>query len=480
MTEPETTSVFRKYRRFFIILAVVLFIGIAVLVYWLLTRGKESTDDALVQGHLIPVNARVSGYIRFVNVNDNEHVPKGHLLVQLDRRDLTARLRNALANLASQKAQAAAANEQVAVTQHTAPSTAAQAAAATAIAVEGVTAAQSQLVSAQAQVISAEANVSAARQAYISLQTDVRAATEQVASAKSGVKAAKAEVDSAKAEAIRQANEAIRYESMYGEGAVSRQQYEAVIATNTSAQAALAGSRARLAAAQIAVSQAVARLAGAQALAARAKAQVTSTRAALSQAKAALNVAETAVIQAQARLKQAQAAQFGAEVAPQQIKISEAQRRAQLARIAQAEADVRNARLQLAYTAITSSVEGHVTQKSAEPGQYVQPGQALMAIVPLRNVWVVANFKETQVRHMRPGQRASISVDTYSGLRFKARVQSIEAATQEEFSLLPAQNATGNFVKVVHRVPVKIVFDKPFPKGVVLRPGMNVIATVYL
>jgi membrane fusion protein, multidrug efflux system len=125
-------------------------------------------------------------------------------------------------------------------------------------------------------------------------------------------------------------------------------------------------------------------------------------------------------------------------------------------------------------------VTGEAVSRNVNPGQYVQPGQALMAVVPLNDVWVTANFKETQIRGMKPGQRADIEVDTYSGRHFRGRVRGIGAASGEKLSLLPPENATGNFVKVVQRIPVRIVFDQPIPKGVVFRPGQNVIATVHV
>jgi membrane fusion protein (multidrug efflux system) len=141
---------------------------------------------------------------------------------------------------------------------------------------------------------------------------------------------------------------------------------------------------------------------------------------------------------------------------------------------------LRTARLQLSYTRIAAPVDGQVSQKSVEPGQYLQPGQALMAIVSIKQAWVVANFKETQIEHMRRGQRADVEVDTYPGHVLRGKIDSIGAATGAKFSLLPPENATGNFVKVVQRIPVKIVLDRPLPRGVSLRPGQNVVATVHL
>jgi len=149
------------------------------------------------------------------------------------------------------------------------------------------------------------------------------------------------------------------------------------------------------------------------------------------------------------------------------------------ARVKQAQAAVKQAQLNLEYAAVKSPVKGTVSKKSVEPGQVVQPGQPLMTVIPLDRVWITANFKETQLAEMRPGQRVTVKVDAYGGHEFTAKVDSIAAATGARFSLLPPDNATGNFVKVVQRVPVKIVLDEGQDREHVLRPGMSVTSTVY-
>jgi membrane fusion protein (multidrug efflux system) len=157
------------------------------------------------------------------------------------------------------------------------------------------------------------------------------------------------------------------------------------------------------------------------------------------------------------------------------MKAADAQ--AKIAKVEQARAAVEAAELNLSYTEITAPVDGVATHKQVEPGQIVQAGQGLLVVVPLQNVWVTANFKETQLKNMKPGQKAEVKVDTY-GKTFSGRVDSIAGATGSVLSLLPPENATGNYVKVVQRIPVKIVLD-PIPSGkAVLRPGMNVDATV--
>jgi membrane fusion protein, multidrug efflux system len=147
------------------------------------------------------------------------------------------------------------------------------------------------------------------------------------------------------------------------------------------------------------------------------------------------------------------------------------------AKVAEAKALLDQAALQLSYTTMFSPESGYVTRKSVELGAYVQPGQALMAIVPDEK-WVIANFKETQLTHMKPGQKVKIKIDAYPGKKFKGHVDSIQRGTGARFSLFPPENATGNYVKVVQRVPVKIVFDKQPNKKYPLATGMSAVPEV--
>ncbi len=185
--------------------------------------------------------------------------------------------------------------------------------------------------------------------------------------------------------------------------------------------------------------------------------------------KAALAAAETRVAQAQAQLSSSVANRK--QVAIRTADVGTAQ-----AAIENKRAALEAAELQLSYTTITAPIDGVVTHKSVEVGQMLQPGQGIMALIPLNDTWVVANFKETQLAQVHAGQRAEVHVDMY-GDTIDGHVDSIAGATGASMSLLPPENATGNFVKVVQRIPVKIVVDQR--KGVVLRPGMNVDVTIY-
>jgi membrane fusion protein (multidrug efflux system) len=185
--------------------------------------------------------------------------------------------------------------------------------------------------------------------------------------------------------------------------------------------------------------------------------------------RAALEAAGSRLDQAKAQLTFSQANR-------KQVAIRQADAATAAAAVSEARAELEAARLQLSYTTIVAPVDGVVTRKSVEVGQVVQPGQALMAVIPLNTTWITANFKETQLAHVQPGQRAEIQVDMY-GKSVIGHVDSIAGATGARMSLLPPENATGNFVKVVQRIPVKILVDQT--NGLILRPGMNVDVTIY-
>jgi membrane fusion protein (multidrug efflux system) len=189
--------------------------------------------------------------------------------------------------------------------------------------------------------------------------------------------------------------------------------------------------------------------------------------------------AEQSVTQARARLAQAQAQLQAARTRPEQIAMQRSRATAADAQAQRSAAALRQAELNLQYTTIVAPVSGIVGQRSVQPGQNVSPGQQLMTIVPLDspNIWVTANFKETQLRHMRPGQPAVISVDAY-GRTYRGRVLNIAGASGARYSLLPPENATGNYVKVVQRIPVKIVFDQGQDTEHLLRVGMSVEPSV--
>ncbi|HTR43476.1 MAG TPA: HlyD family secretion protein [Pseudomonadales bacterium] len=252
--------------------------------------------------------------------------------------------------------------------------------------------------------------------------------------------------------------------------------YEAALA-QAKADVAAAHSQQASAKAQVSVSESKVT----QAQAAVVSAQAESDRAAADlkryQTVQSSAVSQTAFDQAQAASKSAaadlDAANSQVKSAEADVALSQAAVESANAAVKQAEAKLRQAELNLSYTKITAPFDGRITARTVQLGNYISPGQALFALVP-RDVWVTANFKETQLTRMQPGNSVEVHIDAYPGQNFKAKVDSLQAGTGARFSLLPPENAVGNYVKVVQRVPVKIVFDEALPTNLDIAPGMSV------
>jgi membrane fusion protein (multidrug efflux system) len=283
--------------------------------------------------------------------------------------------------------------------------------------------------SAEAQLSGAEADLMRAQATYEQAQTaDLAWAQANVDRSKANAQLAKADLE--------------RYTPLMEKGEISKQQYDAAKANADATASALVADQQRL-----------------------------------DQAKRNIEISHAQLEAAKARVEGAKAGVGSAHADQKRVAMRSADAQAKLASVDRAGAVLEAAQLNLSYSNIVAPVDGVATHKSVEPGQIVQPGQGLLVVVPLQNVWVTANFKETQLRYMKPGQKAYVKVDTY-GKTFSGHVDSIAGATGAVLSLLPPENATGNYVKVVQRIPVKIVLD-PIPQDVaVLRPGMNVEATV--
>jgi membrane fusion protein (multidrug efflux system) len=347
--EPDKPSPKKK-----IILSIVGVLALILLFWgfqkWNYGRSHQSTDNAQVDGHIVPVLAKVGGYVKTVNVSENDHVNAGQLLVQLDDADYRVRFQQAQADLAAAEATAGGGG------------------------FSGQ--AQSQVQSASGQRAALDAQVGAAL-----------------------ANANKAQQDLARAREL--ADKQI----------ISKQQLDAAQATAAVAQANL--------------------------LAAQRQA---------SAAGGTVNTAEAGVRVANARTLAARAA-------------------------------AENAQLQLDYTRITAPASGEVSRKQVEVGQLVAAGQPLMSIVADTGMWVTANFKETQLATIRPGQPVEFEIDAYGGCVGEGKVASVSGATGAKFALLPPDNATGNFTKVVQRVPVRIAVTKPCP-GHALRPGLSAVVHI--
>ena len=384
----------RNRSRNLIILAIVLVVIVGGLLLWRYLSSYESTDDAQADVHLYPVSARISGYVIRVNVNDNQWVMRGDVLVEVDPTDYQVALSQAQANLANAEATARSLNITVPITSVNSTSQLQFTASGIEDARAAVSAAEKQLTAAHQQVEAAQAN-------DVKAQDDLR-----------------------------------RYKQLVDKREVSPQIYDQALATAKSSTANVAA------------------------------------------AKASESAAAQFVQQARSRLTQATANHQYAETGPQQVSSTRARVQAAIADVQQKQALLHQAELNLQYTKIIAPVSGEVNKTVVE-GLNVEPGQQLLTIVPLDEVWVTANFKETQLKHMQVGQKAEIHVDSY-GTTLRGHVDSIAGATGPLFSLLPPENATGNYVKIVQRVPVKIVLEPGENRDRRLRPGMNVVPDVYL
>jgi membrane fusion protein (multidrug efflux system) len=390
-----------------VLVAVLAVVGVGLWFY--LTRGRESTDDAQVDAHLIPISARVGGTILRVAVDDNQMVDAGTLLVEIDPRDYQIAVDKARAELADAESAAIAAQSNVPITSTTTKS-----------------------------------DVSTAQGGLAGAQSGTEVAKRDIEVAQARLAAAQARLREAESNATRAGRDVERLRGLLAKDEVSQQQFDAA------ASAADAE-----------------------------RASVDTAKAQIVEAEAAIRVAESRQKQAAAEEAQAHAALQSAQTGPEQVTAMRARASSAQARVEQAKANLAQAELNLAYAVVKAPTRGVVSKKSVNPGQVVQSGQPLLALVETDNVWITANFKETQLENMRPGQPVSIDVDAYGGAEFNGHVESIAAATGARFSLLPPENATGNFVKVVQRVPVKIVLEAGQDPEHVLRPGMSVTPTVH-
>jgi membrane fusion protein, multidrug efflux system len=268
-------------------------------------------------------------------------------------------------------------------------------------------------------------------------EADVEGSRAGVSLARQQLEAARAQLEQAIANDIKAQNDVGRYKQLVDKQEISHQQYDQAVAAARSSAAGVAGAR------------------------------------------ASVSASEQQVSQAQAKLLQAEAGLRSAGTAPQQLASVRSRVQAAQAQAQQKKAELEQAMLNLQYTRLVAPVNGIVSNRTVEVGQNVQIGQELMKIVNLDDIWVTANFKESQLRLMQPGQRATISVDAY-GKKYNGHVESVAGASGALFSLLPPENATGNYVKVVQRIPVKITFDPGETKEHILRPGMSVEPKVWV
>jgi membrane fusion protein (multidrug efflux system) len=377
-----------------VIIGVVVLLVVGFFIYRYVAS-YENTDDAEVDGHVNSVSTRITGHVTSLNVQDNQYVKAGTVLVEIDPSDYQVAFESAKADYQSAQAAAIAAGVNVPITSVNT---------------------ESQVSSSQADIDSARAGIQAARQQF---------------------DAAKAQLQQAQANDVKAQNDLGRYQQLVGKQEISQQQFDSATAAAKASTAAVESARANA------------------------------------------DAAQQQVIQAQGKLVNAQASYRYASTAPRQMEVSRARAASAEADVQRKKADLDQAQLNLQYTKVVAPVDGMVSNRTVEVGQNVAPGQELMKIIPLEDVWITANFKETQLREMKIGQKVDLKVDA-TGREYRGKVDSIAGASGARFSLLPPENATGNYVKVVQRIPVKIVLEPGANKDHELRPGMSVEPKVWI
>ncbi len=381
----------QKSRRRFIIIGVVAILLVAIALFYWHSTFYQDTDDAQVDGHLVQVSSRISGTVVRVNVEENQQVKAGDVLVELDPKDYQTVIAQDQANLQAAEANYASAKVNVPVTNVSSGTGISEAGATVLQSADQVQQAEHQLEASRAQVAQADAN-------YIKAKLDVE-----------------------------------RYTPLVQRDVISKQQFDQAVATAAADEAAL------------------------------------------NQAKSNVAAAESSVRMAQATVQANQARLRNAQTGPRQVEIQRARADQAGAQVEQSRAALEQAKLNLSYTRIVAPVNGVVTRKSVELGQNVAVGQNMMTLVSLDDVWITANFKETQLDRMRPGQPVEITVDAYGGRKYDGKVTQIGGATGSVLSLFPPENATGNYVKVVQRVPVRIdLTNRDEDSDRLLRPGLSV------
>jgi len=389
---PSRTRSSRFRVALVVALLVLLVAGIFVYRY---VTSYESTDDAQVDGHINSISARITGHVVRLNVQDNQYVPAGTVLVEIDPGDYQVAYDRAKADFEDAQAAALAAGVNVPI-----------------ISVNT----SSQVSASAADVKSARAGIQVAQQQF---------------------EAAKAQLQEAEANNVKAQNDLVRYQQLVEKQEISQQQYDAATAA--------------------------------------AKASAATVEA----ARASADAAQQQVTQAQGKLVQAEANWANANTAPRQMQVTRARAASALAEAQRKKADLDQAALNLQYTKIIAPVNGIVSDRTVEVGQNVSPGQELLKVINLDDVWITANYKETQLRQMQKGQRVDVEVDA-NGKTYHGKVDSFAGASGARFSLLPPENATGNYVKVVQRIPIKIVLDAGSNSQHELRPGMSVTPKVWI
>ena len=351
-------------KKFILIFSVLILLGGTYGVYkYIHSLAHETTDDAQIEKNMNPIIPRVSGYVTKVFVQDNQFVKKGDTLFIIDNRDYIIKVEEA-----------------------------------------------------KAALIGAE-------QGYAVSRADIGTAQANVSVSDANVQSASGNIETAKIRLNRAVNDYDRYNNLYKNHSITKQQFEQAEATKLEAQSQLR------------------------------------------------------ILQ-----EQQKASNYQKTVASSRSNVSSKQAEVSAANIKRAQAVLDAAKLNLNYTVVTASIDGQVSKIAVQPGQFIQPGQSLFYIINNQEVWVIANFKETQLSKMVEGQKVTVKVDAFPDTDFNGTITSFSPATGARFSILPPDNATGNFVKTIQRLPVKISLDatNEAAKVKLLRPGMNVDVDVHI
>lgn len=403
---------------------------------WLYARRYESTDDAYIEGDIVQISPKVAAYVSHIYVKNNQFVHKGDLLLDLDPKDLEVKLEQAKAQLEAARSQKGLAEANAHLTTRT------------------TNAVQT---TARSNLQTAQNNVEQTRLASNAKESQISQAVAAQRTAEASLAQTKAQIPKTLSDVKLAETEYNRRRTLFDRGDISRQSLDQVHNALQTALANLDAARKQVVAAHSRVDEAAA--------------NVRTAKESYRQSLAQVEISRSQVDESQGRLEDANAG-------PQRVEVSQSQIDTADAGIMAAKASVHQAELELQYAKLYAPEDGFVARKTVEEGQLVQVGMPLMAISQSDEVWIVANFKETQLEHMEPGQSVEIEVDAFPSEKYRGHVESLQAGTGSKFSVLPAENATGNFVKVVQRVPVKIVFDESPEKVKRLVPGMSVEPSV--
>lgn len=439
--------------------------------YWLYTRQYATTDDAFVEGNIIQISSKLSAYVTKVYIKENQPVKKGDLLLELDSRDYENKLEQAQAQLKSALAVSEKAQANALLNAKTANAGVKQAS-------SNFDTAKSNVEQSKISTVSKRTSIEQARNQLNTAEANLRQAQQAVPAAEANLAQMRAQVPAAQARMEIAESDFERYQTLFAKGDISKQGLEQSRKEYTLAQAELIAAQKQTEAAQARLNAAHRQVEVESSRVNEARTNITVAQNEYNQSVAQMNSTASQAGESAGRLEQAR-------TVPEKIAVDKSEISTAQAQVAQAQAAVHQAELELSYTKIYAPEDGFISRKAVQEGEIVQTDQTIIAISQAKpnaqtDIWVIANFKETQIEDIKPGQPVDIYVDAFPSVTFRGRVDSFQAGTGSRFSVFPAENATGNYVKVVQRIPVKIVFDENSEKTKLLVPGMSVVPKVHI